>query len=78
MIFSGNFSDYSVTSWSDSGAALSLLGFGSTKYLYDIQYMEFDDITISTSAVPEPSLFGLIAISLLGLVMRQSRDVRLP
>ena len=64
------------TSRSDSGASLGLSGFGSTKYLYDIQYMEFDDITIATNAVPETTTAGLIGFGLISLLAARRSAVR--
>lgn len=72
VVLQGIFSDYSVVSWTEGGVELGLSGFGSTKYFYDVEYLQFDNGTIATSAVPEPAaaLLGVIAV-ILGAVFRR-------
>lgn len=74
VVLQGLFSDYEVLFWADEGAELSLFGFGFTKYLYDVEYLQFDDeFTIATSAVPEPStaLLAVAAFAMLAVFRRR-------
>ncbi len=48
------FPDYIVLAFADNGLTLELSGFGFEKDLYDVEFLQFDDQTIATSAVPEP------------------------
>lgn len=61
VVFLGDFSDYSILHYAEGGAELTLFGFGYEKYLYDVEYLRFDDLTIATSAIPEPSTAFLLA-----------------
>lgn len=61
VVFGGNFSDYSILSYANDGAELTLWGFGYQKHLFDVEFLRFDDQTIATSSVPEPSVFALLA-----------------
>jgi hypothetical protein len=60
LVFGGFFSDYSILDYADDGAFLSLWGFGSEKFLYDVEFLQFDDRTVATSAAPEPSALVLL------------------
>lgn len=60
VVFGGNFSDYSLLNYAENGTQLTLSGFGYEKLLYDVEFLQFDDLTIAASAVPEPSAVALI------------------
>ena len=62
VVLAGDLSDYSFLSEA-GGSQLTIWGFGSEKFLYDVEYLQFDDGTVSTSAVPEPSAFVLSAVA---------------
>ena len=58
-VLSGNFSDYTLLFYADGGAQLSLGGFGYQKSFYGIELLQFDDISVATTAVPEPTSMAL-------------------
>lgn len=56
----GNFAAYTVELYALNGAELILSGFGNTKTFYDVEFLQFDDLLIATSAIPEPASFILV------------------
>ncbi len=71
-ILTGNFSDYTLLTWLDGGAELSLSGLDSTtKYLYGISFLQFDDMLLSTATIPETSAALLLLTSLFAIPRRK-------
>ncbi len=62
VVFQGNFSDYHLLEYADGGAYLLLSGFGFEKRLFDVEFLQFDDLTMSTAAVPEPAAAVLLLV----------------
>ncbi len=60
VVFDGLFSDYSLLSYAAGGSELLLEGFGYQKYLYDVEWLQFNDVTLSAAAIPEPSAVWLL------------------
>jgi hypothetical protein len=71
VVLPGNFADYSVVTFADNGLSLGLSGFGLEKSIFDVEFLQFDDQIIATSAVPEPSLATLLGCGLLLLARRR-------
>jgi hypothetical protein len=74
IVFTGNFTDYTLLAYADNGANLTLSGGGFEKTLHDAEFLQFDDLTIATSAVPEPATLALLAAGIglpLGLFLRR-------
>jgi hypothetical protein len=63
----GAFGEYAIVSYENAGAALVLSRESLTKTIYDAEFLQFDDGTISTAAVPEPGALSLLATGLTGL-----------
>lgn len=76
VLFTGNFSDYTLLSWQGEGAEMSLEGVDVTNYLHGISYLQFDDQLIATTALPEPStvLLAGSACILFFLLSRRRRQ----
>ncbi len=60
VVLGGFLSDYTVLWHANGGQELFLEGFGFQKSLYSIEWLQFEDQTISTAAVPEPGLLALV------------------
>lgn len=75
VIFIGNFSDWSITQYVGQGAELTLSGFGFETTLYDIAYLQFADLLIATSAIPEPSTLALVGMSFVWWRLRRRSQI---
>lgn len=74
IILPGLFADYTLLDDQNSGAYL-VLGTGAyQKTIYDAEFLQFDDITLSTAAVPEPAPLALAALGLLAFALRARRS----
>lgn len=60
VVLQGYYADYSLLYYANDGAEIVLSGFGYEKSIYDTEFLQFDDFTIATSAIPEPSTFALL------------------
>lgn len=69
----GGFGEYAIVSYANAGAALVLSREGLTKTIYDAEFLQFDDGTISTAAVPEPGTLALLATGLAGAILLGAR-----
>lgn len=67
VVLAGGFGEYALVSYANDGALLVLSRDGLTKTINDAEFLQFDDATISTAAVPEPGTFSLLATGLAGL-----------
>jgi len=74
VVFQGLYSEYSILSWADGGATMSLFGFGFTKHLYDVEYLQFDNLTLSTSSIPEPRAALLLGVGVVALLFLRRRS----
>ena len=61
VVFNGDFSDYTLLWHAHEGQELILEGFGFQKSLYSIEWLQFEDQTIGTAAIPEPGVVWLLA-----------------
>jgi hypothetical protein len=59
VVLAGNLADYALLFYGEGGADLVLGIGGVEKSIYDAEFLQFDDLTVATSAVPEPSAFAL-------------------
>ncbi len=74
VVLEGLYGDYLILDYADNGAQLTLSGFGYQKFLYDVEFLQFDDLTIATAAVPEPSVLALLGgASALWLIRRRRK-----
>lgn len=64
-ILPGNFSEWSLMSFAAGGAQLVLARSGYETTLYDFAFLQFDDVLIPTSAIPEPSTMVCVALALI-------------
>lgn len=71
VVLPGDFADYVVLTFADNGLSLGLSGFGLEKSIFDVEFLQFDDQTIATSAVPEPSIATLLGCGLFLLARRR-------
>jgi PEP-CTERM putative exosortase interaction domain len=78
VVFTGDFSDYTLLDYADDGAWLVLSGGGYVKTLYDVEFLQFDDGTFATSAIPEPGTIALLALALTTVMALRSRRARTP
>jgi len=75
VLLSGDLDDYTVLDYANGGATVRLEGFGFEKDIYDVEYLQFDDQTLATSAIPEPAP---AALAILGLCLGISRRLLTP
>jgi len=61
VVLTGVFADYTLLSYADNGANLTLSHSGFQKTIHDAEFLQFDNLTIATSAVPEPATLALLA-----------------
>jgi MYXO-CTERM domain-containing protein len=73
IVLPGLFADYTVLDAQNSGAYLRLSTGAYEKTIYDAEFLQFDDITLSTAAVPEPAPLALAALGLLAFALRQRK-----
>jgi hypothetical protein len=73
IVLPGLFADYTVLDAQNSGAYLRLSTGAYEKTIYDAEFLQFDDITLSTAAVPEPAPLALAALGLLAFALRARR-----
>lgn len=78
VVFTGNFSDYTLLDYADDGAWLVLSGGEYVKTLYDVEFLQFDDGTFATSAIPEPGTIALLAFALATGMILHTRRARTP
>ncbi|MFM8434936.1 MAG: hypothetical protein ACKOBP_06260 [Planctomycetia bacterium] len=64
VVLAGDFGEYALVSYANAGASLVLSRAELTKTIFDVEFLQFDDGTISTAAVPEPATFSLLATGL--------------
>jgi len=64
VVLAGGFGEYALVSYANAGAEIVLAREGLTKTIYDAEFLEFDDGTIATAAVPEPAACSLLATGL--------------
>ncbi len=67
IVLAGRFGDYALVSYANAGALLVLSRDGLTKTIHAAEFLQFDDGTFPTAAVPEPGTFSLLATGLAGL-----------
>lgn len=70
----GLFSDWFVTTFANDGAFVELFRDGRMVSLYDIAFLQFDDLTLAVTTIPEPATALLPAlVAALALLRRRAR-----
>lgn len=73
VVLAGGFGEYALVSYASAGAEIVLAREGLTKTIYAVEFLQFDDGTIATAAVPEPGTRSLLATGLAGAALLAAR-----